>query len=221
MISNSPLVNVIGLVTAVMLNVIVEPSHASKVAWRKLPAPLSRLLITTGSVVQNDGEKSGAVDVKLLRAATSISPRTNTSGNAIRTNGYTQWEREFGGLIFIIIVGGNSLLGDELRTPSVCRVKLTSPLQIRQESSGGVPSQACIMHEVCSHLVALVTSIVTSSRHREIRNWATTNGDEFAILKGTRNKGTKVISFCAFFTSSENRYLNISGAGILLLLVDD
>jgi hypothetical protein len=63
--SNCADVKLIGLVTVAMLKVIVDPSHASAIAWRRLPAPLSRLLATTGSVVQPpcalDGESVRAM----------------------------------------------------------------------------------------------------------------------------------------------------------------
>jgi hypothetical protein len=66
--SNSADVKLIGLVTVAMLNVIVDPSHALVSAWRRLPAPLSELLATTGLVVQ----PPCALDVTLVRAAMKI-----------------------------------------------------------------------------------------------------------------------------------------------------
>jgi hypothetical protein len=46
--TNSPLVNVIGLTTP--LKVIVLPAHASLIACRNDPAPLSAFVETVGSV---------------------------------------------------------------------------------------------------------------------------------------------------------------------------
>src|ERR1041385_7176178 len=53
-IDNSPVVNVIGLVTwpADMSNVIVLPTQASATACRNEPAPLSLLLVTIGEAIQ-------------------------------------------------------------------------------------------------------------------------------------------------------------------------
>jgi hypothetical protein len=108
----SALVKVIGLLTIAMLNVIVEASHASAIAWRRLPAPLSELLTTTGSVVQKgvrvevliaeayvvgDGvfrpwspdavvspTLSEALELKLGRAATKTLPTNSVVRRTIR-----------------------------------------------------------------------------------------------------------------------------------------
>src|SRR5919205_2450666 len=81
-IVSSAVVKVIGLTTVDMSNVIVEASQASAMAWRRLPAPLSRLLTTTGSVVQN-----GAAAVTLGAAAEEdVGPATMATPKAIRRN---------------------------------------------------------------------------------------------------------------------------------------
>src|SRR5437588_6424406 len=49
--TSSPLVNPIGLTTEPMLKVIVLAVHASASACRRLPAPLSAFVVTTGFVV--------------------------------------------------------------------------------------------------------------------------------------------------------------------------
>src|SRR6185295_7239303 len=47
-----PLVRPIGLTTDPMSNVLAAPPHASRIAWRRLPAPASAFVVTTGFVVQ-------------------------------------------------------------------------------------------------------------------------------------------------------------------------
>src|SRR5215831_4804968 len=51
-IVNSPEVRLIVCGPAGRLKVIVAPSQASTIAWRKLPAPLSLVLVTTGAFRQ-------------------------------------------------------------------------------------------------------------------------------------------------------------------------
>ena len=104
------MVKLIGLITVVMSKVIVEPSHASTMAWRKLPAPLSRLMTTTGSVVQK-----GAVAVTLEALAGAaeeavaptriVTPKAASSNNVIVGVEKTRRGRKQANLNFFIIWG--------------------------------------------------------------------------------------------------------------------
>jgi hypothetical protein len=114
-----------------MLKVIVDASHASAIAWRRLPAPLSALLTTTGSVVQtgvrvevliaeayflDDGvfrplsldaavtaALSEALEVKLPRAPTKIMHAKSVARKTKRATKTPRWVREKGGLICYIL----------------------------------------------------------------------------------------------------------------------
>src|SRR4026208_1293966 len=97
---NSPEVRVIGLTTIPMSKVIVDPAQASVIACRKLPAPASRLLTTTGSFVQKAaaGESS---EVKLLRVPTTVTAISAASRKRPRR------ERKKGGFDCFMLLGGS------------------------------------------------------------------------------------------------------------------
>jgi hypothetical protein len=125
---NSAVVKVIGLVTIAMLKVIVDASHASAIAWRRLPAPLSELLTTTGSVVQTGARVeilgaeayvlvdavvcplspsavgiaalSEAFEVTLGRAATKTVATTSVTRKTVRATKRPRGVREKCGLMF-------------------------------------------------------------------------------------------------------------------------
>jgi hypothetical protein len=99
-IFNSAVVKLIGLVTDAMLKVIVEASQAAAMAWRKLPAPLSRLLTTTGSVVQN-GAGAGAAEEAV--GPTTIATPKAISSNVIVEMKKVRRRRRSADLIFLIL----------------------------------------------------------------------------------------------------------------------
>ena len=75
-----PLVRLIGL-TMPPSNVIVLPGHASMIAWRKLPAPLSPLLVTViGVAVQAVNDLRDGI----ARARIVVGPGAVDRGDAVR-----------------------------------------------------------------------------------------------------------------------------------------
>jgi len=70
-ISRSPLVRIIGLVTA-PAKVMVLPGHASAIASLSEPAPLSALLVTTGLVMQVGAAVAAAVAVAAVVVAAVV-----------------------------------------------------------------------------------------------------------------------------------------------------